>query len=131
MRLRARPKTVCAALAAALIAAMLVVRPNVVERWGIYASATGGPPATYPLFLEPFPTRFSCEVEARIIVRNGGHAVCRSHLKLESGTREQDLLWAQFWPSARWIAFCEAQYRGQAVRARVRLSGYVGARDAK
>ncbi len=129
MRLSARTKTVCATLAAALIAVMLVVRPNLVERWGIYASATGGPSATYPLFLEPFPTRFSCEVEARIIVRNGGHAVCRSHLKLESGTREQDLLWAQFWPSARWIAFCEAQYRRQAVRPRARSTGDVSARD--
>jgi hypothetical protein len=129
MRLGARTKTVCAALAAAVIAVMLLVRPNVVERWGIYASATGGPPAAYPLFLEPFPTRFSCEVEARIIVRNGGHAVCRSHLKFESGTREQDLLWAQFWPSARWIAFCEAQYRRHAVTPRARVNGDLGARD--
>ncbi len=129
MRRCARTKTICAALAAALIAVLLLVRPNVVERWGIYASATGGPAAAYPLFLEPFPTRSSCEVEARIIVRNGGHAVCRSHLQLESGTREQDLLWAQFWPSARWIAFCEAQYRRGAVRPRARGSVDAGARD--
>jgi hypothetical protein len=107
-------KAFAALIAAALLTGLLVVRPNVVERWGIYASTTGGASDTYALFLEPFPTRASCEVEARIIVRSGGHAQCRSRFKLVAGTNEQDLLMSQFWPSARWIAFCEAQYRGRA-----------------
>jgi hypothetical protein len=91
-------------------AALLAIHPNVVHRWAIYASATGGPPESYPLFLDPFPTQASCEVEARIIVRNGGHAVCRGRLELVAGTHDQELLMAQFWPSARWIAFCDAEY---------------------
>jgi hypothetical protein len=118
-----------ALLLSAFVAAIVVARPSIEERWGIYASATGGPPASYPLFLEPFPTKFSCEVEARIIVRNGGHAICRSHRKLEFGTREQDLLWAQFWPSARWIAFCQAQFRPRAFKQRARTTSLAEARN--
>jgi hypothetical protein len=121
--------TLVAVLMTAFVAAIVVVRPSIVERWGIYASATDGPPASYPLFLEPFPTKFSCEVEARIIVRNGGHAICRSHRKLELGTREQDLLWAQFWPSARWIAFCQAQFRPREFKQRARTTSLAEARN--
>jgi len=118
-----------AAILAVLASAIVVVRPNVVERWGIYASTTAGPPDSYPAFLEPFPTKFSCEVEARIINENGGHAVCRSHWKLELGTAEQDLLWAQFWPSAKWIAFCQAQVRRHASAEQSRSSSAVVARN--
>jgi hypothetical protein len=117
-----RRTALAAAILAVLASAIVVVRPNVVERWGIYASTTAGPPESFPAFLEPFPTKFSCEVEARIIVQNGGHAVCRSHWKLELGTAEQDLLWAQFWPSAKWIAFCQAQVRRHESTERSRLS---------
>ena len=64
--------TLVVALVSTLVTAIIfVVRPNIVERWGIYASSTGGPPESYPLFLEPFPTKFSCDVEARIIVQSG------------------------------------------------------------
>ena len=121
--LRFRRETVVIAIVATFAAAFLFTRPTVVERWSLYASATGGPPAAYPLFLEPFPTQYSCEVEARLIVRNGGHAVCRSRLKLESGTAEQELLWVEFGsPSARWIALCQARLRGTASREPARLS---------
>jgi hypothetical protein len=92
-----------------LCAVVLVGRPTLVRHWDIYASSTGGPRASYPLFLGPFPTAFSCEVEARIIVQSGGHAFCASRLALESGNRHQEQLLAEFWPSARWIALCEAR----------------------
>jgi hypothetical protein len=113
-----RRTALVAALCAVFVTAIAAARPNVVERWGIYASSTAGPPDSFPLFLEPFPTKFSCDVEARIIVQNGGHAVCRSRLKLEMGSAEQDRLWAQFWPSARWIAFCQGQLRRHDSRER-------------
>jgi hypothetical protein len=109
----------CSLVFAALL---LAVRPNVVRNWSIYASATAGPRDAYPMFLGPFPTGYSCEVEARIIVRSGGHAFCASHLALEMGTRHQELLLAEFWPSPRWIALCEARLGQRSVREQPRVS---------
>jgi hypothetical protein len=105
-----------AAIVTALAAAILVMRPSIVERWAIYASSTGGPPQSYPLFLEPFPTKFSCEVEARVIVQNGGHAFCRGHMQVILANRDQDILWSQFWPSAQWIALCRTRFQSRIAR---------------
>src|SRR5450755_5108014 len=113
-----RLTALAAAFLAASATAVAVGRPTIAERWAIYASAIGGPPASYPMFLGPFPTKFSCEVEARIIVQNGGHAECRGHWEFETISKEQDLLWAQFWPSARWIAFCQARVGRRATGSR-------------
>ncbi len=120
---RAKLAPAIAAGCIVVVALLLTVRPNVVRHWNIYASASGGPRDAYPMFLGPFPTGSSCEVEARIIVRNGGHAFCASHLALELGTRYQDLLLAEFWPSPRWIALCEARIGRRSIREQPRASG--------
>jgi hypothetical protein len=104
----------CAAVA---IAATVAFPPTVAERWNIYTSSTGAPGDAYTQFLGPFPTRVSCDVEARIIVRGGGHAYCGRTVALELGRTENDLLWSEFWPSARWIALCKARFKRQPTSA--------------
>ncbi len=116
---------IAAGSVAAFVAPLFTVHPTIVRHWDIYASATGGPRDAYPVFLGPFPTGFSCEVEARIIVRSGGHAFCASRIAFEIGTRHQELLRSEFWPSARWIALCEARFARRPVREQPRLSSAV------
>ena len=51
--------------AAAVLCALLAVRPHVVDRWALYLG-TPSAPNQARLFLDPFPDAASCESRARV-----------------------------------------------------------------
>jgi hypothetical protein len=81
---------------------------EVVEHWSIYASSHG---RSYTRFLGPFPSAHTCNVEAREIVRAGGHAYCASETVLSfDRTGEQNLFWEFLSVANPWSRVCGGRY---------------------
>jgi hypothetical protein len=83
--------------AAAVLCALLAVRPHVVDRWALYLG-TPSAPNQARLFLDPFPDAASCESRARVFAANAERAFCTDRRELEFGTALDAVLAADFDP---------------------------------
>jgi len=94
-----------AAIAILSIVAFTMLDPHPVTRWSLYAATDAAAP--YRLFLDPFPDARSCDVDRRLILRNGGRADCRSRLVLAVGRGyDSQLAWEFLSPANPFLRLC-------------------------
>jgi hypothetical protein len=95
-----------AGIAAVLIAVPATVLASYVDRqWSLYTASDADP--AYHLFIDPFPDEHSCQVDAKIVRRNGGQAQCRSRyvLAFDRGLRDR-LAWEFIGPANPFARLC-------------------------
>ncbi|HTA40498.1 MAG TPA: hypothetical protein VK760_15540 [Candidatus Acidoferrales bacterium] len=111
---------VVAAITIALLGIPAAVLASYVDRqWSLYTASDAS--SAYHLFLDPFPDARSCEVDAKIVRRNGGTAQCRSHyvLSLDRSLRDR-LAWEFLSPANPFAKICGAAFERDARRSALR-----------
>jgi hypothetical protein len=104
-----------AGIAAVAIAIPATVLASYADRqWSLYTASDQDP--AYHLFLDPFPDEHSCEVDAKVVRRNGGKAECRSRyvLAFDRGLRDR-LAWEFIGPANPFARLCSGA-NGREVR---------------
>ncbi len=105
-------------------ASLSIARPHVVERWALYLGSPQSPTAAH-LFLDPFPSAYSCQTRVNVFRANAERAFCRSHLEFEIGNASDATLAADFNPFSPASWFCLPGWR---TRLPARESG-IGSRE--
>jgi hypothetical protein len=80
-------------------------RVQIVRHWNLYAAAGATQP--YRLFLGPFPSAHTCEIERERIIGAGGHSFCASRLVVSlDREREKQLFWEFLSAANPWTRLC-------------------------
>ena len=107
------------AIALVFGALVFTARPHVVERWALYLGSPQAPSAAH-LFLDPFPSAYSCRTRVRLFIANAERAFCTSYYAFEVGSASDALLAADFDASSPAAWFCLPRRRSPFPVARVR-----------
>jgi hypothetical protein len=111
---------VIAAITLALLGIPAAVLASYVDRqWSLYTASDAS--SAYHLFLDPFPDARSCEVDAKIVRRNGGAAQCRRRyvLSLDRSLRDR-LAWEFLSPANPFAKICGAAIGREVSRSALR-----------
>ncbi|MBD5656006.1 MAG: hypothetical protein IAI50_12630 [Candidatus Eremiobacteraeota bacterium] len=79
----------------AVLCALVVVQPHVVERWALYLGSQTAP-QNARLYLDPFPNAVSCESRVRLFRANAEPAFCAGRRELAFGGRTDAILAVDF-----------------------------------
>lgn len=85
--------TVAAVVAVPAIA-FAALRPQFEDEWALYTAPTAH--GHYQLYIDPFPSARSCELDRRVVRRNGEFGRCERYVVLSFDRKAREQLFWEF-----------------------------------